>query len=58
MVSLISSGVGDGKVDILWRNDNGSVESWQMNGATVTAASLVNPALVVNNSWKIAAPIL
>jgi FG-GAP-like repeat/FG-GAP repeat len=49
---------GDGKSDILWRNDNGSVETWLMNGSTVTAANLVTPNPVVDNSWKIAAPIL
>jgi FG-GAP-like repeat len=49
---------GDGKADILWRNDNGSVETWLMNGSTVTTANLVSPNSVVDNSWKIAAPIL
>jgi FG-GAP-like repeat/Cysteine-rich secretory protein family len=49
---------GDGKADILWRNDNGSVETWLMNGSTVTAANLVSPNPVVDNTWKIAAPIL
>jgi FG-GAP-like repeat len=49
---------GDGKADILWRNDNGSVETWLMNGSTVTAANLVSPNPVVDNSWKVAAPIL
>jgi FG-GAP repeat len=49
---------GDGKSDILWRNDNGAVETWLMNGSTVTAANLVTPNPVVDNSWKIAAPIL
>jgi FG-GAP-like repeat len=49
---------GDGKADILWRNDNGSVETWLMNGSTVTAANLVTPNPVVDNTWKIAAPIL
>jgi Domain of unknown function (DUF4347)/FG-GAP-like repeat len=49
---------GDGKSDILWRNDNGSTNIWEMNGSTVTAANLVSPNPVVDNSWKIAAPIL
>jgi hypothetical protein len=47
----------DGKSDILWLNDNGSVETWLMNGATMTAASLTSVSSV-DNSWKIAAPIL
>jgi FG-GAP-like repeat len=49
---------GDGKSDILWRNTDGSVETWLMNGSTVTAANLVSPNPVVDNTWKIAAPIL
>jgi uncharacterized delta-60 repeat protein len=47
---------GDGKADILWRNDNGTTYIWEMNGATVLAANPTNP--VVDNTWKIAAPIL
>jgi hypothetical protein len=49
---------GDGKSDILWRNTDGSVETWLMNGSTVTAANLVTPNSIVDSSWKIAAPIL
>jgi Ca2+-binding RTX toxin-like protein len=47
---------GDGKADILWRNDNGSTSIWEMNGASVLAANPTN--LIVDNTWKIAAPIL
>jgi Tol biopolymer transport system component len=47
----------DGKADILWRNDNGSVAIWQMDGSMVTSTSLTSTPLV-DNSWKIAAPIL
>jgi uncharacterized protein YjiK/aryl carrier-like protein len=44
---------GDGKSDILWRSDIGGVAVWQMNGATVTNASLAStPSL--DNSWKTA----
>jgi Ca2+-binding RTX toxin-like protein len=44
---------GDGKSDILWRNDYGSVALWQMNGATVTSGSLTSvPDLDL--SWKVA----
>jgi hypothetical protein len=50
--------IADFKVDILWRNDNGSVETWEMNGALVLAANLTNPYPVVNTSRKISAPIL
>jgi hypothetical protein len=40
---------GDGKSDILWRNDNGQVSIWMMNGAQITAVDLQN----VSNSWHI-----
>jgi FG-GAP-like repeat len=42
----------DGKSDILWRNTNGSIALWQMNGSTVTSSSTSVPS--VDNSWKIA----
>jgi hypothetical protein len=53
----------DGKADILWRNDNGSTAIWQMDGSMVTSTSLISTSLtstplVVDSSWKIAAPIL
>jgi hypothetical protein len=42
----------DGKADILWRNDYGSVAIWQMNGATVTSGTLTSvPDL--DPSWKV-----
>ena len=44
---------GDGKSDILWRNDFGSVAVWQMNGATVTAGSLTSIPNI-DASWKAA----
>jgi hypothetical protein len=43
----------DGKSDILWRNDYGSVALWQMNGATVTSGSLTS-APDLDPSWKVA----
>ena len=44
---------GDGKSDILWRNDYGSVALWQMDGATVTSRNLTSvPDL--DPSWKAA----
>jgi FG-GAP-like repeat/Calx-beta domain len=42
---------GDGKSDILWRNDNGTIATWQMDG-TVSPASL--HIGVAPNDWKIA----
>ncbi|MCV2422134.1 S8 family serine peptidase [Paucibacter sp. DJ2R-2] len=34
---------GDGKSDILWRNDSGYVAEWQMNGLSIGAGSGVAP---------------
>jgi Ca2+-binding RTX toxin-like protein len=42
---------GDKKSDILWRNDDGRVAVWQMNGSTVTSGSTF---ATVSTSWKIA----
>jgi FG-GAP-like repeat len=30
---------GDGRADILWRNNNGAVTLWLMSGSTVTSAT-------------------
>jgi hypothetical protein len=45
---------GDGKADILWRNDSGDNTLWMMDGATRTAAP---PLLTLSAStgWKVAA---
>jgi hypothetical protein len=32
---------GDGKSDVLWRNDNGQVYGWQMNGLTIGSEGAV-----------------
>jgi Domain of unknown function (DUF4347)/FG-GAP-like repeat len=42
---------GDGKSDILWRNDDGSIALWQMNGTNVSSKLTSTPRL--DNSWKI-----
>jgi large repetitive protein len=44
---------GDGKSDILWRNDNGSIDIWQMNGATVVASNLTSTSSL-DSTWKAA----
>jgi FG-GAP-like repeat len=44
---------GDGKSDILWRNDYGSIAVWQMNGATVTSGNLTSVPNI-DPSWKAA----
>jgi Ca2+-binding RTX toxin-like protein len=40
---------GDGKSDIVWRNDNGAIALWQMNGSTVTANNIVAS---LSSDWK------
>jgi Ca2+-binding RTX toxin-like protein len=42
---------GDGKGDMLWRNDNGLVSIWTMDGATRTGAQFVDSP--IPTSWKI-----
>jgi Domain of unknown function (DUF4347)/FG-GAP repeat len=46
---------GDGKADILWRNDNGAAAIWGMNGAAVVSADIV---ATIANSWSVVAPVL
>ena len=48
---------GDGNADILWRNDNGGVAEWQMNGSTVLSAGSTSLPFA-DPSWKVTAPIL
>jgi Glycosyl hydrolase family 9/FG-GAP-like repeat len=42
----------DKKSDILWRNNDGSIALWQMNGTNILSADFVSSA--GNISWKIA----
>jgi Ca2+-binding RTX toxin-like protein len=42
---------GDRKADILWRNTNGEVYTYQMNGLAVTSEVSLG---IVSNDWKIA----
>ena len=44
---------GDGKSDILWRNDDGSTNIWLMDGANVLSAGPISQYPTVDNSWKI-----
>ena len=39
---------GDGKADILWRNDGGNVALWTMNGAHKDAGQVVSG---MGNDW-------
>jgi hypothetical protein len=41
---------GDGKTDILWRADNGTVALWQMNGAQVAANITIGN---VGTEWRL-----
>jgi trimeric autotransporter adhesin len=41
---------GDKKSDILWRNTDGSVTTWQMNGSTVTKQSNIS---TLTSDWTI-----
>ena len=41
----------DGKSDVLWRNDNGNVLSWNMNGAGIASSPLLAG---VPTDWKVA----
>ena len=48
---------GDGKSDILWRNTNGSLIDWTMNGSQVTASQQVTlggSAAAPDSSWSVA----
>jgi hypothetical protein len=43
---------GDGIADILWRNSNGALADWSMNGSSIASSQLVNAA--PGASWSIA----
>ncbi len=48
---------GDGKSDVLWRNTNGSLIDWTMNGSQVTASQQVTlggNAATPDSSWSVA----
>jgi len=42
---------GDDKSDILWRNDNGLVAEWNMNGHTMAQGGVVNNGTPVSTDW-------
>jgi WD40 repeat protein len=45
---------GDGKSDILWRNDNGSVATWQMNGLQMGPTAIIANGAAAPSDWHIA----
>jgi hypothetical protein len=54
------AGVGDfdadGNADLLWRNANGSLVEWLMNGSTIAASGLVNVsgnAVAPDANWHV-----
>ncbi len=56
-VAGISDFNGDGNADVLWRNTNGTVVDWTMNGATITSNAVVGLsgiAVKPDASWSVA----
>ena len=48
---------GDGKSDILWRNNNGALIDWTMNGSQITASqnvTLGGSPVAPDSSWNVA----
>jgi hypothetical protein len=45
---------GDGRSDILWRNDNGDVTNWLGNASGGFASNFGNAYYQVDNSWHVA----
>jgi len=49
---------GDGNADMLWRNSNGSLAEWLMNGTTITASqapTFQGSAVSPDSSWSVIA---
>ena len=42
----------DGKTDIFWRNNNGSLSAWLMNGTTLSSGVSLSPNQVTDLNWK------
>lgn len=47
---------GDRKADILWQHTTGSVATWYLDGATVTATLRLNPSNAASTDWKVVGP--
>jgi len=53
-VAQVADFNGDGKVDILWRNQtSGQLYVWLMNGTTQSSGTLLTPSSVANLAWQI-----
>ena len=49
---------GDGRSDMLWRNANGTLAEWEMNGAAISTSGYVTyqgNAVAPDQSWSVAA---
>src|SRR4029077_13744270 len=56
-VAAIGDFNGDGKSDVLWRNSNGSLIDWTMNGSQLTNVQQVTfqgSPVTLDSSWQIA----
>jgi hypothetical protein len=38
-IPIVADFNGDGRSDLLWRNDNGAMSEWLMNGATIVSST-------------------
>jgi hypothetical protein len=45
----------DGKCDLVWQHQNGSVGVWLMNGATATSMVNLTPG-AVSSAWTLVGP--
>jgi hypothetical protein len=47
---------GDGKADILWQNNDGSVAAWYLDGKNVLFTAKLNPSNTNSTAWKVVGP--
>lgn len=47
---------GDRKADLLWQHTDGTVATWYLDGATVTATLGFNPSRATSVDWKVVGP--
>ncbi|MBA2303532.1 MAG: VCBS repeat-containing protein [Acidobacteria bacterium] len=46
---------GDGKADLLWQHENGTIAVWLMNGFQVRQGTTLNPSRVQDTAWQLVA---
>jgi len=44
---------GDGKPDLVWRHDDGSMATWLMDGTTVTTIAMMSPSKIADLTWTV-----